>query len=248
VGSIRIVSRSATPFSDRREAGRLLARELEPHRTPRPVVLGIPRGGVVVAAEIAASLDADLDIVISRKIGAPQNPELAIGAVSEDGQLFLDERVRSLLRVPETFVARQLAVQREEIARRIALYRTVLPKVPLRGRVVILADDGLATGSTMQAALWSVRRERPGRVIVAVPVGAPDTVESIAASADEALCLRAPEDFGAVGRFYRSFAQTEDGEVVEILGRWRGAGGSPDEPETAAALARAARKAGLGSA
>jgi predicted phosphoribosyltransferase len=181
------------------------------------VVLGIPRGGVVVAAEIAAGLGAVLDIVLSRKIGAPQNPELAIGAISEDGQLFLDERVRAMLRVPESYVARQRAVQIEEIARRVARYRAARPKVPLQGRVVILSDDGLATGSTMQAALWAVGRERPARVIVAVPVGAPDTVERIASSADEVLCLRAPEDFGAVGRFYRDFGQTEDAEVVEIL-------------------------------
>lgn len=221
MGSIRIVSHSAAPFADRREAGRLLARELESYRTPRPVVLGIPRGGVVVAAEIAAGLDADLDIVISRKIGAPQNPELAIGAISEDGHLFLDERIRAMLRVPESFVARQRAAQLDEIARRINLYRAVRSKVPLQGRVVILSDDGLATGSTMQAALWAVGRERPGRVIVAVPVGAPDTVETIAAGADEVLCLRAPEDFGAVGRFYRAFDQTEDAEVVEILARQR---------------------------
>ena len=221
--AIRIVSRSAAPFADRREAGRLLARELAPYRTPRPVVLGIPRGGVVVAAEIANGLDAELDIVLSRKIGSPRNPELAIGAISEDGRLFLDERIRAMLGVPEAFIARQRELQLEEIARRIALYRAARPKVPLEGRVVILSDDGLATGSTMQAALWAVRRERPGRVVVAVPVGAPDTIERIAASAAEVVCLRAPEDFGAVGRFYRSFDQTEDREVVEILGRWQAA-------------------------
>jgi predicted phosphoribosyltransferase len=224
MGTIRILSRSDAPFADRREAGRLLARELEAYRTPAPVVLGIPRGGVVVAAEIAESLGAELDIVLARKIGAPGNPELASGAVSEDGQLFLDERIRARLGASPQFVAQQRARQIEEIARRVALYRAARPKVPLQGRVVILADDGLATGSTMQAALWAVRREQPGRVIVAVPVGAPDTVERLAASADEMLCLRAPEDFGAVGRFYRKFDQTPDEEVVEILGKWRDGG------------------------
>jgi predicted phosphoribosyltransferase len=221
---VRVVSRSTEPFADRRDAGRLLARELEGLRSPRPVVLGIPRGGVVVAAEIAAALDADLDIVLSRKIGAPHNPELAIGAIAEDGMLFVDERVRALLGVPESFVARQRAVQLEEIARRVALYRTAAPKVPLAGRVVVITDDGLATGSTMQAALWSVRREQPARLVVAVPVGAADTVERIAAGADETICLRAPEDFGAVGRFYRAFDQTEDREVVAILAGWRAPG------------------------
>ena len=225
MGAIRILSHSVAPFADRREAGRLLARELERYRKPRPVVLGIPRGGVVVAAEIAEGLDAELDIVLSRKIGSPSNPEIAIGAISEDGQLFLDERIRAMLGVPEAFVARQRSLQLEEITRRTALYRAARPKIPLTGRVVILSDDGLATGSTMQAALWAVRRERPGQVIVAVPVGAPDTIERIAASAEEVVCLRAPEDFGAVGRFYRTFDQTEDREVVEILGRWHEARG-----------------------
>jgi len=222
MSTIRIVSRSGAPFADRREAGRLLARELEAHRTPRPVVLGIPRGGVVVAAEIAAGLGAELDIVLSRKIGAPGNPELAIGAVSEDGQLFLDEGIRGRLGVPQQFVAQQRALQIEEIARRVALYRAVQPKVPLHGRVVILCDDGLATGSTMQAALWAVRREQPGRVIIAVPVGAAETVERLAGSADELLCLRVPEDFGAVGRFFSKFDQTSDKEVLGILAARRG--------------------------
>jgi len=222
VGTVRIVSHSAEPFADRRQAGQLLARELERYRTPRPVVLGIPRGGVVVAEQVAEALDGELDIVIARKIGAPGNPELAIGAVAEDGHLFIDERVRAWLGVQEQFVERQRALQVEEIARRVALFRAARPKVPLAGRVVILSDDGLATGSTMQAALWAVRREAPARVIVAVPVGAQDTVERIAADADETLCLRAPEDFGAVGRFFRRFDQTEDREVVDILGRHSG--------------------------
>lgn len=226
MGTVRILSSSSAPFADRREAGRLLARELESHRIPRPVVLGIPRGGVVVAAEIAAGLGAELDIILARKIGAPGNPELAVGAVSEDGQLFFDERILARLGVPEQFIARQRALQIEEIARRVALFRAARPKVPLHGRVVILCDDGLATGSTMEAALWAVRREKPGRVIVAVPVGAPDTVERLAASADELLCLRAPEDFGAVGRFFRRFDQTRDEEVVEILRGWSGATGT----------------------
>jgi predicted phosphoribosyltransferase len=223
MSAMRILSRSALAFTDRGEAGALLAGELEAYRTPRPVVLGIPRGGVVVAAALADRLAADLDIVLSRKIGAPGNPELAIGAVSEDGHLFLDERIRARLGVSQDFVARQRERQVGEIARRVALYRAVKPKVPLHGRVVILTDDGLATGSTMEAALWAVRREQPGRVIVAVPVGAPDTVERLAGSADEMLCLRAPEEFGAVGMFFRSFEQVSDEEVLGILGARRGA-------------------------
>jgi putative phosphoribosyl transferase len=190
-------------------------------------VLGIPRGGVVIAAEIADCLAAELDIVLSRKIGAPGNPELAIGAVSEDGRLFLDERLTARLGVSREFIARQQAGQLEEIGRRVALFRASRPKVPLRDRIVIIADDGLATGATMQAALWAVRRDRPGSVIVAVPVGAAETVERLAASADELLCLRAPEDFGAVGRFYRQFDQVSDEEVLEILEEHQAAKRSP---------------------
>jgi predicted phosphoribosyltransferase len=226
VGSVRILSHSPAPFADRHEAGRLLAVELEGRRSSRPVVLGIPRGGVVIAAEIAEHLGAELDIVLSRKIGAPGNPELAIGAIAEDGRLFLDEQISARLGVSREYVAREQARQLEEIARRVALFRAVRPKVPLRGRVVIVADDGLATGATMQAALWAARRDHPGSTIAAVPVGAPDTVERIAASADELVCLRAPEDFGAVGRFYRRFDQVEDEEVLAILERQRPAKGA----------------------
>lgn len=226
MGSARVLSHSPAPFADRREAGRLLAVELERHRAARPVVLGIPRGGVVVAAEIADHLGAELDIVLSRKIGAPGNPELAIGAIAEDGRLFLDEHISARLGVSREYVAREQARQLEEIARRVALFRAVRPRVPLRGRTVIVADDGLATGATMQAALWAAHRDRPGSTVAAVPVGAVDTVERIAASADELVCLRAPEDFGAVGRFYRRFEQVEDEEVLAILERHRPAKGA----------------------
>lgn len=217
MGAVHVLSRSAEPFADRREAGRLLARQLERFRSDRPVVLGIPRGGVVIAAEIADRLGAELDIVLSRKIGAPGNPELAIGAIAEDGRLFVDEHIAQRLGASRAFVAREQERQLGEIARRVALFRAVRPKVPLRDRVVIVADDGLATGATMQAALWAAHRDRPKVTIVAVPVGAVDTIERLSQSAEELVCLRAPEDFGAVGRFYRLFDQVEDAEVLAIL-------------------------------
>lgn len=227
MGTIRVLSHSGAPFADRQEAGSLLARELELYRARRPVVLGIPRGGVVIAAQIADHLGAELDVVLSRKVGAPGNPELAIGAVSEDGRLFLDEYIAGRLGVGREFVAREQARQIEEIARRVALFRGSRPKAALGARVVIVADDGLATGATMQAALWAVRREKPASIVVAVPVGAVDTVERLAESADEMVCLKAPEDFGAVGRFYRLFDQVSDEEVVAILERRRTAGQAP---------------------
>lgn len=221
MGTVRVLSLSQAPFADRREAGRLLAAELEAYRSRRPVVLGIPRGGVVVAAEIADRLAAQLDIVLARKIGAPSNPELAVGSIAEDGRLFLDERIAARVGASRQYVERERARQLDEIARRVRLFRSVLPKVALRERVVIVSDDGLATGATMQAALWEVRREQAAFVAAAVPVGALETVERLADSADELLCLRAPEDFGAVGRFYRNFDQVEDAEVTAILDRHR---------------------------
>jgi predicted phosphoribosyltransferase len=224
MGAVHVLSRDPRPFADRREAGRLLARELERFRASRPVILGIPRGGVVIAAEIADQLGAELDIVLSRKIGAPGNPELAIGAIAEDGRLFLDERIAERMGASRAFVAREQERQLGEIARRVALFRAVRPKVPLHGRVVIVADDGLATGATMQAALWAAHRDRPATTIAAVPVGAVDTIERLAGGADELVCLRAPEEFGAVGRFYRVFDQVEDEEVLAILAAHRGKG------------------------
>lgn len=219
MGTVHILSHSPEPFADRREAGRLLARQLERFRPARPVVLGIPRGGVVIAAEIVDYLGAELDIVLSRKIGAPGNPELAVGAIAEDGRLFLDERIAERVGASPAFIAREQGRQLGEIARRVALFRSVRPRVPLHGRVVIVADDGLATGATLQAALWVARRDQPVATIAAVPVGAVDTIERLSGSVDELICLRAPEDFGAVGMFYRRFDQVEDAEVLAILGR-----------------------------
>ena len=224
MGKIQIGSRSAAPFADRREAGRLPAREFERFRADRPVVLGIPRGVVVVAAAVADHLGAELDIVLSRKIGAPGNPELAIGAIAEDGRLFLDELLARRTGASQAFISREQERQLAEIGRRVALFRKVRPKVPLLNRVVIVVDDGLATGATMQAALWAARRDRPHSTVAAVPVGAMDTVDRLSESADEFVCLRVPEDFGAVGRFYRDFDQVEDEEVLALLERHATAG------------------------
>ncbi len=217
MGKTRIISHSAEQFSGRVEAGGLLSRELKKYRGKGAVVLGIPRGGVVVAREISRDIEAELDIVLSRKIGAPGNPELAIGAVSEDGKLFLREDMRGADMEESPYVRQEKARQVAEISRRIEMYRMVRPKAALKDRVVIVTDDGLATGATMQAALWSARQERPKRLIAAVPVAPEETVGLIAMDADELIVVRVPQFFAAVGQFYRQFDQVSDEEVLAIL-------------------------------
>ncbi len=206
-------------FQDREEAARLLAEALRPLGLERPVVLGIPRGGVVLADVLAEELGGTMDIVLARKIGAPGNPEYALGAVSEDGQVFLQpyaERVADPAYL-KAEVGRQMQVIRERRRR----YRAVRPKEPLAGRDVVLTDDGIATGSTMEAALTAVQAENPRRVVVAVPVAPPDAVEKLRQRA-EAVALSTPPDFVAVGAYYHDFPQVADEEVVERLARWAG--------------------------
>lgn len=214
---LRILSRSGAPFTDREEAGKLLARELSEYRRQKAVVLGIPRGGVVVAREIARALDAEMDIVLARKLGAPGHQELALGAVSEDGTLFLNRDVVRELEAGEGYIQQEKARQLAEIKRRSELIREVRPKIPLRGRMVIVTDDGVATGATTQAALWSIRSEQPERLIAAMPVGPEDTIRRLAKDVDEMLCLRVPPLFAAVGQFYQQFYAVEDEDVLRIL-------------------------------
>ncbi len=174
---LRILSHSDKPFRDREEAGKLLANELSQYRGQKAVVLGIPRGGVVVAREIAGALDAELDIVLARKLRTPGNEELAMGSVAEDGKLFLNEEVVQQLGVGEAYIQKEKARQLAEIKRRTELIRRVRPRIPLNGRIVIVADDGVATGATTQAALWAVRLEQPEKLIAAVPVGPENTIK-----------------------------------------------------------------------
>ncbi|MFC3532815.1 phosphoribosyltransferase [Vogesella facilis] len=209
-------------FADREDAASQLAAALAPYRGQRPLVLGIPRGGVPMARLIADSLDGELDVVLVRKLAAPWSPELAIGAVDESGAVLLDEFAAGIgADYIRQETARQLAVMR----RRRASYTPVRPALAVRERLVIVVDDGLATGATMLAALQALRRQQPARLLCAVPVAPPDTLQRVQASADEVLCLQVPYAFAAVGQFYRHFEQVSDDEVLAAL---RGA--PPDHP------------------
>ena len=217
VGKLNIVSHDDRPFEDRVEAGLLLGRELSGLRGQGAVVLGIPRGGLVVARELARQIDADLDIVLSHKLGAPGNPELAIGAVAEDGRLFLHQDLVGQLGVDSGYIEREKELQLAVLAQRTRQARLVLPRAELAGRLVIVTDDGVATGATLQAALWATRQEKPKKLIAALPVGPQETIARLAEDADEMVCLRAPYSFGAVGQFYIRFEQVEDDQVSRIL-------------------------------
>ena len=219
---LRIVSRSNQQFRDRQEGGRLLARELWEWHGQKPVVLGIPRGGVVVARELARALQADLDVILARKLRSPGNSELAMGAVAEGGELFLNEAVVRELGVDESYINRERAHQLTEITRRSELIRRVAPKLPLNGRLVVVTDDGVATGATTAAAFWAVREEGPKKLIGAFPVGSEDTIRMLAQQVDEMICLRAPPYFQAVGQFYLEFGPVEDEDVLKILKEERG--------------------------
>ena len=205
------------PFVDRVDAGRRLASALKDLVDKDAVVLAIPRGGVVVGYEVAKALDLPLDIIIPRKIGAPGNPELAIGAMTEDGTMLLDELIVEHLRVSEEYIQLESEAQKREIQRRLTLYRGAVPYPILENRSVIIVDDGIATGSTMKAALASVRNREARSVTIAIPVGPPSTIRELEEKADIVVCLRTPEPFYAIGQFYANFAQTPDEEVTRLL-------------------------------
>jgi predicted phosphoribosyltransferase len=211
-------------FRDRQDAGEALAQRLEHHRGAHPLVLGLPRGGVPVAAQVARALDADLDVVVSRKLGSPVSAELAIGAVTANGGRFLNDDVIRTLNVSEAYLTAVTATQQAEARRREALFRGSRPAPVIAGRTVILVDDGLATGATMRAAVRSVRQQQPKRLVVAVPVGSPEACAALRAEADEVVCLYEPRYFGAVGLYYRDFTPTQDSDVQALLGESAGAG------------------------
>jgi len=203
-------------FTDREDAGRQLAANLADLAGQDVVVLGIPRGGVEVAAVVAAALGAPLDVVIPRKVGAPANPELGIGAVAEDVEV-LDERLIRLLGVSEDYLRQEIEAQQEEIRRRSAAYRGNRPPVPLQGKVAVVVDDGVATGGTAVAAVRWARARGGTSVILAVPVAPAEAVGRLRREADEVRVLDTPEPFYAVGQWYEDFPQVSDERVVELL-------------------------------
>ncbi len=206
------------PFSDRVDAGKQLASAIAPLVSKDAIILAIPRGGVVVGFEVAKALGIPLDIIIPRKIGAPDNPELAIGAVTEDGTIVLNMDVVEYLNVPEAYIKKESEKQRREIERRLKTYRAEAPPYPsLKNRQVIIVDDGIATGATMKAALASARNRGAKTIIMAVPVGPPSTLKEMEKAANHIVCLQKPETFYAIGQFYEDFAQTTDEEVINLL-------------------------------
>lgn len=206
-------------FRDRKDAGQKLAARLRRYASENPVVLALPRGGVPVGYEVARVLNASLDVIVVRKLGAPEQPELAVGAVvdGDHPERVLNEDVVRLLNVSDDYLRREVAVKLEEIRQRQERYRGGHPPIDIAGRTVIVVDDGIATGASMRAALRGVRRARPKRLILAVPVAPPDTIEALRPEVDELICLSAPAFFGAVGEFYADFGQTTDVEVIQLL-------------------------------
>jgi putative phosphoribosyl transferase len=204
-------------FLDRRSAGHELGLALERYRGASTLVLGLPRGGVVVAAEVAKVLGAQLDVILTRKIGAPGNPEYAIGAVAEGGGVVLNEREIALLGIGQAYVEEEIRREEQRIAERIDAFRQGAPLPPLRDHPVLVVDDGVATGYTMLAALRAARNQGAKPVVMAVPVAPPSTLERLAPECDDAVVLAAPDPFYAVGMFYQNFDQTSDEEVVQLL-------------------------------
>ncbi|MBI1246219.1 phosphoribosyltransferase [bacterium] len=204
-------------FENRADAGKQLGRELKRLKLHNPLILGIPRGGVVTAAAIANTLNAELDIVLAHKLRCPSEPELAIGAVGEDGVPTLDKDLVRQLGISQATIIEECRIQANHINRLKRLFRDIRPPATIAGRTVVITDDGIATGSTMLAALQIVRQMQPFEVIVAVPVAPPNRLKAIRSQCNRLICLIEPFEFYAVGQFYRSFESVSEEEVVQLL-------------------------------
>jgi len=207
-------------FKNRRDAGvKLIPKLMQYKNKPNAIILALPRGGVVAAEEIAKQLNLPLDLVVPRKIGAPSNPEFAIGAITEDGVGTFDNESIATYNISQEYINKEVEKEKKEAARRLKVYRGERLPLNLKDKTVILVDDGVATGATMRAAIKSVKQKAPKEIIVATPTIARDTLKIIQKEADAVIYLEAPIFFGAVGAFYENFAQTEDKEVIEIMNK-----------------------------
>jgi predicted phosphoribosyltransferase len=204
-------------YRDRCEAGQILAEILRRYKGKEVVVLAVPRGGVPVALPVVRELQCEMDLIIPRKIGAPHQPEVALGAVCEDGGVLLNPHLVQSLGVSDSYINQESASEVNEIKRRLSAYRGLRPPVNIAGRTVIVIDDGVATGFTITAALQSVARRRPAELILAVPVAPQDTIKTLAREVDTVICPLQPEIFYAVGQFYKNFKQLNDENVREML-------------------------------
>lgn len=207
-------------FKDREDAGRKLISHLQEFAGKEDaIVLGLARGGVVVAYEIAQGLNLPLDVVVPRKIGAPGNSELAIGAIMENGESYFDDRIISYLSVPPHFIKLEVEQQKKEALRRINFFRGKNATLDIHEKTVILVDDGIATGSTMMAVVKWAKTSGAGQIVVAVPVASHESFNMIKPQVDKMVCLSVPDYFGAVGNFYETFEQTEDAEVIKLISK-----------------------------
>jgi predicted phosphoribosyltransferase len=223
----------ATAFQDRFDAGTTLATHLAAYAGRNDVVvLALPRGGVPVGFEVAKALQAPLDVFLVRKLGVPGREELAMGAIASGGVQVVNDDVVEALDVPPERLAAVAAAEEQELERRLRAYRSDMPPPDVKGKIAILVDDGLATGSSMRAAVQALRRLDPARVVVAVPTAAAETCERLAAEADEVVCASTPRPFHAVGLSYRDFAQTTDAEVSDLLQRAASGAAGPGPPAT----------------
>lgn len=226
-------------FRDRHDAGRRLAGQLAGLALDRPIIIALPRGGVPVAFEIATALRAPLDVVMVRKIGAPDNPEYGLGAVVDgaEPQLVINDEVQPLTPILQSHIEAEMKRQLQEIERRRRLYNGDRQPTPVTGRTIVLVDDGIATGGTVRAAITALRKASAGRIVLAVPVAPRDMLDGLREASDDFVCLAAPRNFRAVGLHYASFDQTSDDEVVALLEKARGPS-SPARHDTAAAPRR----------
>jgi putative phosphoribosyl transferase len=211
-------------FEDRVDAGKRLARALSGYKGRDVVVLGIPRGGVVVAYEVSKVLGAPLDVVVTRKIEAPGEPEFALGAITQDGDVIMDRQAAEGLGASKEYLDDQVRRKREEVKERLEALRGDVPSPDIAGKVVVIVDDGIATGSSVSAAVMTVKKKDPREIVVAVPVAPADAVESLTQDGHKVVCLEMPTEFLAIGEFYKDFGQVEDGEVKRILDESRGGG------------------------